>query len=255
MKPPLKVASTIGAVVALTALWAGPASAAPTYVSSEPADGERVHKAPEEVSVTFSEPLDPSSTLEVRDDCGRRADDEDVRVENNTMTVGMAVAYSGTYTVLYEAVGLAGLTGTTEDDFNFTVHMGPGCDGSAGGHGGHGDEGGGTEHGDGHQGGGQHEGGRGEHAGGEHVTHEAAPGHGGGHGDHHGEHDTQKATQGTDQSDDSAPGPSVAAAGEQPTTAADRAAPPSASVAIVALALAAVVGVVGGWVLRVSAPS
>ncbi len=74
---------------------AAPASAAPTYESSEPAAGSTAHKPPERVSVTFSEPLDPSSELTVTDDCGRRIDDGEVEVLGMEMSVGSAIRSPG----------------------------------------------------------------------------------------------------------------------------------------------------------------
>ncbi len=165
-------------ILAPTAGWA--AQVAPQYVSSEPADGEELHQAPEEVSATFSEPLDPSSKLKVEDHCGNRLDDRKVEVSANEMSVGIAKTPGGHYMVTYAAVGLGGITGTNLGQFSFTVHAGKKCGG--GGH--HIDDGEHGDHGDGghrdgeHTGGGEH---TRDHGGGGHTEHEGGAGHVSGH--------------------------------------------------------------------------
>src|SRR5687767_1723726 len=112
---------------------------APEYVESEPSDGATMHQAPSEVIVRFSEPLDESSTMEVRDECGSKIDDGNVVVSLQEMSVGIAEEPSGPYKVNYYAKGIRGLTGQTTGSFTFTVHAGAACDGGGdGGHGGHG---------------------------------------------------------------------------------------------------------------------
>lgn len=120
---------------------AGPAGAmAPGYVSSEPSDGEMMEQAPDRVEVTFDEPLDPSSQLKVTDECGRRVDDREVEVQANTMSVGIALKPIGEYKVFYFVKGIGGLTGQESGSFDFMVHSGPSCgkqdDGGHGNHGG-----------------------------------------------------------------------------------------------------------------------
>ena len=124
------------AAALLAALMAAPAGAtgwaAPTYVSSTPAAEEELHQAPDQVEVTFSEPLDTTSKLVVRDTCGRRLDDGKITVEGTSMSVAIDRKPSGFYRVAYEATGLAGLTGTTSGKFRFFVHPGKACDAAGG---------------------------------------------------------------------------------------------------------------------------
>jgi methionine-rich copper-binding protein CopC len=127
MKRRVLAAMAVGFLLALTG--GGVAHAAPTYLSSEPADGERVHKPPKRVSITFSEPLDASSTITVRDHCGRTLSNGNVRIQVNEMSVGITKRPSGHYIVTYTAVGLAGITGSTKGNFGFRVHAGKSCSG------------------------------------------------------------------------------------------------------------------------------
>jgi copper resistance protein C len=142
MNSRILAAVSLGFLLAL--FGGGTALAAPTYLSSEPADGAKLHKPPKEVSITFSEPLDASSTMTVRDHCGRTLDNGKVQVQLNEMRVGIAITPSGHYMVTYTAVGLAGLTGSTKDNFSFQVHAGESCDGAD--HGNHSGNGNGNGH-------------------------------------------------------------------------------------------------------------
>lgn len=183
---------SIGLLVSLLCLPAGIAAAAiaPEYVSSEPEEGAKLHEAPEEVSITFSEPLDPDSTMKVEDECGNQVDDKQVEVSLNEMRVGIAKTPSGHYIVTYAAVGVGNVTGTTNGQFHFQVLHGAACDGSGGHKHGNGKHGNGKHGGGGH---GKHEGNRhgehGEHGTGGHAGHAGTTDHmdhamGGGVGDH-----------------------------------------------------------------------
>jgi len=159
----------IAATLALGAWLAlgGSAAAAPQYVGSEPAAGAEMHEAPNEVSITFSEPLDASSEIKVFDECDRRLDDGNTLVDLNptTMRVGIDLKPSGPYKVAYDATGVAGVTGTTSGTFKFVVHGGPGCDGG-GAHDHHDDD-----------------------------DHDGKHDHNGGHDDHGGKHDDHGGSQ------------------------------------------------------------
>src|SRR5687768_12967664 len=117
---------------------AGAVALAPQYSSSEPADGEELHQAPDSVTATFTEPLDPSSEMIVEDHCGTRLDDRNVEVSLNEMTVGIAKKPAGHYMVTYVAEGIGGATGSNQGKFSFKVHAGEPCGGSGSGHDGHG---------------------------------------------------------------------------------------------------------------------
>ena len=255
----------ISALISLLLLLVLPATAAgaerlaPEYSSSDPADGEELHQAPQTVTITFSEPLqEGDSTIEVTDHCGNRVDDRNVQVSLNEMSVGIAKTPSGHYMVEYRATGLAGITGSSEGRFSFTVHAGKSCSGGGGhgGHGGHmGGQGGGGHNGHGdsdhdmnrhtmHQGGGHSSG---THTGSTHTEgeHSGIAGHNGHDGDGHEDHHAARA----DQAADIDSNPELAAA----QTPFPQLSPDSTAV-ILALLLCAGFGVLGGWVLRVSGP-
>jgi methionine-rich copper-binding protein CopC len=139
---------------------------APQFVTSRPSPGSTVHRAPSRVSAYFSEDLDGSSTLTVRDECGRRVDDGAVQASGDELSVGVARKPSGRYTARYDATADGE---TTSGEFTFTVHMGPDCDGN-GNHG----------HGNGNNGNG-------------HKKHDRN-GHGGDGRHHEGDHDTDHPT-------------------------------------------------------------
>jgi methionine-rich copper-binding protein CopC len=242
------LASMAGIIVAV---WAPPALArsAPQYVSSEPARGEELHEAPDRVEITFSEPLDPSSDLAVADECGRRVDGGDVEILANQMSVGIAKTPAGKYTVHYTAVGVAGATGSSGGAYSFVVHAGAACPGASAHHGhdggAHDDHDGGTHaSGDHEEHGADHFGASGDHA---HATAVAgAHAHGGlGHDGHDGSGDREGHDHGgRGRVEIATPRRLVG----PPLTAQ----PPGASTAVLALALAAVFGISGGWVLRVA---
>jgi methionine-rich copper-binding protein CopC len=253
MKSRLVAAATIGLLLAL--FGGAEAMAAPTYLSSEPADGAKLHKPPKQVSITFSEPLDASSTMTVRDHCGRTLDTGKVQVELNEMRVGIAVTPSGHYMVTYTAVGIAGLTGSTKGNFSFEVHAGKSCSGAD--HGNHAGNNAGNGPGNGHGNGRNQE----AHTPTDHVDHtddQAATSHAhsqDGNGDHkkHGGdsgdkkgHERHQAAPNGDSGDRFQP--QALDRGETPVP--DLV--PGSEAVLAALAAAATLGAVGGWLLRIA---
>ena len=107
----------------------GTSQAPPSKIDSEPAEGAELHQAPDKVSITFDQPLDPSSQISVENHCGARADDRHTRVTGNSMEVDLGSDFAGTYHVSYFAKGVGGVTGQQSGAFTFSVHMGPSCDG------------------------------------------------------------------------------------------------------------------------------
>lgn len=255
-----RLAGVVGASLALLVWSAAPALAAPTLLSADPEEGAELHEAPERVTLTFSEPLDESSEIRVFDDCDRRLDDRATMIDLNEMSVGIELTPSGTYTVAYVA---AGISGTTQSSYSFTVlHAGPACDGG-GGHGDHGGHGGGDDgDGGGHggHGGGDGDGGdHGAHGGdghdGDHVSAAPHAGHGGpttkghdGHGgkDHAGHGGGKKGGDEVSGSGSDAP---PLAAGET-----DLFPEPGGGAVVLALGIAMLLGVLGGWALRLTTP-
>ena len=103
--------------------------AAPQVVSSDPEPGQEFHAdAPERVLITFSEPVDSSSLVRVRDDCGNRVDDGKVTISgvlNNEISVGITKTVRSTYTVRY---AVTGITGEGSASYGFVVHGGKACE-------------------------------------------------------------------------------------------------------------------------------
>lgn len=253
---------------------AGPES--PRYVTSDPGDGAEVDSPPARVTVTFSEPLDESSSLHVYDECGQVVDAGDAQVLGSRMDVGVARTPSGHYTVVYDAKGFGGATGETKDDFSFHVTSGASCGAGSShhdheGHVGHeGHEGHSGHEGHlGHEGHSGHEGhvGHSGHEG--HVGHEGHLGHAGhlghtdhaghaGHLGHAGHHHHGAGLAGVQplggDGGDGKGGNGGATLVSAPLGGDGGLAPSGRSV-VTALALSIVMGAVGGWVLRVSAAS
>lgn len=257
------------------AFFASPAQAAPKYKDSEPGAGSSVQTPPGIVSITFSEPIDESSTMSVANACGAKVDGGHVDVNFDTMRVSLDERhYSGTYTVSYTATGLAGVTGTTRGSFAFQSAEGHSCedhgnkkkkhddhkDGDNDRHGDHDDKKAGhDDHDDGTDG--EHNdhtavGENNDHSGGMsshtnhssmtnssgHNSHESASGshgnqghgknHGGGNGNEHSGHGNPEGEFA------SGPLPSI---------------PADAQAVLIALALCAGMGIVGGVFLRTAA--
>lgn len=254
---------------------AGAALLAPTYQSSDPAKGAMMDEPPAEVTVTFSEPLDQSSVMNVIDECGKEIDSGPATVQVNEMRVGIGKTPSGMYKVVYRAVGVGGLTGTSSSSFEFMVHDGKACDGAGGGHDDHGGKGrdGDNDHGNHRGGGGGNGNGHGNHGGG------GMPDHGGGGGtSDHGGHSTGGSTHsgthtpagGHDGHGSGATGrgehggnghgnhgggnPSAGNAENPPLANAPGGGPlrADAEAMLIGLGLAVAVGVLGGWLLRMS---
>ena len=231
----------------------------PTYLSSEPASGEQLHQAPQEVSVSFSEPLDQSSQLQIVDECGAPVNSGNTAVFGNEMSTGIVRTPSGTYTVEYKATGVGGVSGTTNGSFGFVVHAGTACDGSSGGHHGGGHSGGnggggGGGHG-GHQGGSDHSG----HAlfGDDGTT--AHSSHDGAMSDHAGRHEARSHDphEGDGKKHDARAEPSKDSPGTVDASAGDTQdgglLPAGRDAAMLGLSLTIALGLAGGWLLRVSA--
>jgi methionine-rich copper-binding protein CopC len=254
-------------MVVISGAFFTPASAAPTKTSSNPSDGEQLHQAPERVSITFDQPLDPGSRIEVTNHCDERVDEQPTQIDGTEMSVAVTGTSAGMYHVTYVARGLAGVTGESTGAFTFSVHMGGSCDGGGGGHhhgsgsGGHqGSEGG---HGgeEGHTSAG-HEGAAHRsttHASTTHASSHSSPSHtshsstGMDHGDHamssesssHGEHAGHSAA-----GDERGATDHISSA---PTNSPVRG--PGSEAVVMSLSLCALLGVAGGVVLRASAPN
>lgn len=255
-------------LLALGAWAVGPLSAAagaqqlaPTYQSSEPEKDAMMEEAPSEVRVKFSQPLDESSGMSVFDDCGNEIDSGDATVEVDELIVGIDETPAGMYQVVYKAVGIGGATGSSSGKFEFMVHDGTPCKGGhhhppkhrehppkhrdhPPKHGKH-DPGHERDHGDDHSSGDDHGGhDMGSMSGGSTHSGHGTPNmdHGSGHGNHR-KHEPKAPPTGPTTASDNPP---QASGGLTPLRA-------DAQAMLVGLGLALAVGVLGGWLLRMSA--
>lgn len=176
---------------------AGAAPGSPSYESSDPARGERVHKV-EEVSITFNEILDPNSSDMNVTACGDDVTRGDSEVVGDTISVEVGASPPGTYVVTYSVSGLDDRpegADPSRGSYRFSLHLDK-CENDGGHHNDKPNKGRGGH--DGHGKGDREPGGRddhGEHGDGgggstRHAEHTTSGGdHGAGHGPHRGRGD------------------------------------------------------------------
>ncbi|HEX2057652.1 MAG TPA: copper resistance protein CopC [Actinomycetota bacterium] len=255
----MRLLRVVAIVFALGAWAFGPSAAAqtaPSYQSSNPSKGEMLDHPPSEVTITFDQPLDESSWVNVLDECGNEIDAGPATVELNELRVGIAKTPAGTYEVVYKAVGLAGATGSSGSSFEFMVHHGKPCSGTKkhdhdrrkkdhGDHERDHDRDHENDHGDDgmdHTGHGTMPMGPGGHSGHSMGNPDQTGGHQGDHGTGHGRHG------------EGGPRGSAGGATNPPLATGPDALPVSADgqAVLVGLGLALAVGVLGGWLLRLT---
>lgn len=104
-------------------LGAGPAAAHAFLDHAQPAVGATVAVAPSEVSIWFTEALEPAfSAITVTDATGRRVDKGDTRIDSSDarlLHVSLLPLPPGKYRVRWHVV--AADTHRTNGDFSFTV--------------------------------------------------------------------------------------------------------------------------------------
>jgi len=87
---------------------------------ADPRVGSTVPTAPRELSLSFTQNLEPAfSTVEVRDAAGARVDQGKARVSADMMLVGLKPLPPGTYQVHWRVLSVD--THTTEGSFSFQV--------------------------------------------------------------------------------------------------------------------------------------
>ncbi len=87
---------------------------------ASPLVGSTVSSAPHEVSLSFTQSLEPAfSTVEVTDGSGARVDQGKAQVSGNTMHVGLKALGPGSYRVRWHALSVD--THSTEGSFSFRV--------------------------------------------------------------------------------------------------------------------------------------
>jgi methionine-rich copper-binding protein CopC len=112
---------SIGAIlVPLLVLGSGIAVAHAFLDHAEPKVGSTVWAAPREVSLSFTEKLEPAfCTVEVTDASGRRVDEGKPSIDGNVMRVQLRTLARGTYRVKWRVLSVD--THATEGAFSFQV--------------------------------------------------------------------------------------------------------------------------------------
>jgi methionine-rich copper-binding protein CopC len=111
---------TVSTVVC--ALLAAPAAARAqaSLDHANPLVGSTVSSPPQEVTLSFTQKLEPAfSAVQVTDDGGNRVDQGHAQVSGSTMRVGLKAIGPGTYHVSWQALSVD--THKTEGSFSFTV--------------------------------------------------------------------------------------------------------------------------------------
>jgi hypothetical protein len=104
----------------VAALAAGAARAHAFLDHASPLVGSNVHTAPHEVSLWFTQNLEPAfSNVQVTDASGSRVDQGKAQISGNTMRIGLKPLAPGSYRVRWHALSVD--AHNTEGSFSFTV--------------------------------------------------------------------------------------------------------------------------------------
>ena len=112
--------SLTGLIPLLLLLATGEATAHASLDRAEPRVGNTVAAAPREVTLWFTQKLEPAfSTITVTNSTGQRVDTGRTRVSGNQMAVSLRAAGAGTYRVNWRVLSVD--THTTDGNFSFQV--------------------------------------------------------------------------------------------------------------------------------------
>jgi copper resistance protein C len=96
------------------------ASAHATLDHAEPRVGNKVATAPHEVTLWFTQKLEPAfSSITVTDSAGKRVDTGKARVDGSQMSIPLRAGGNGTYHVKWHVLSVD--SHTTEGNFTFQV--------------------------------------------------------------------------------------------------------------------------------------
>src|SRR5690242_10285174 len=111
----------LGVISLLTALLAANAAQAHAMLDhADPRVGSTVATAPRDVTLTFTQKLEPAfSTVTVTGPNGARVDQGKAQVSGETMRIGLKAAGPGTYRVRWRALSVD--THSTQGNFTFRV--------------------------------------------------------------------------------------------------------------------------------------
>ena len=116
----MRRSSLVGTIPLLLLLATGEASAHAFLDHAEPRVGNKVATAPHEVTLWFTQKLEPAfSTITVTNAAGQRVDTGKARVSGNQMSVSLRPGGSGTYHVTWHVLSVD--THTTDGSFTFQV--------------------------------------------------------------------------------------------------------------------------------------
>ena len=116
----MRRSTLVGMIPLLLSLASGEATAHASLDHAEPRVGNSVATAPREVTLWFTQKLEPAfSTVTVTDAAGQRVDTGKARVSGDTMAISLRKVGSGTYRVNWHVLSVD--THTTDGNFTFTV--------------------------------------------------------------------------------------------------------------------------------------
>ena len=112
--------SLVGIIPLLLLLATGGAAAHAFLDHADPRVGNKVATAPREVTLWFTQKLEPAfSTITVTNSAGQRVDNGKTRVSGSQMSVSLRTGGPGTYHVTWHVLSVD--THTTEGNFSFQV--------------------------------------------------------------------------------------------------------------------------------------
>jgi copper resistance protein C len=116
----MRRSSLVGTIPLLLLLATGEAAAHAFLDHAEPRVGNKVATPPREVTVWFTQKLEPAfSTITVTNAAGQRVDTGKTRVSGNQMSVSLRPGGAGTYHVTWHVLSVD--THTTDGNFTFQV--------------------------------------------------------------------------------------------------------------------------------------
>jgi len=116
----MRISSVFGVIPLLLLLAVGEASAHAMLDHAEPRVGNKVATAPREVTLWFSQKLEPAfSTITVTDSTGKRVDTGKTRVSGSQVSISLRPGGSATDRVKWHVLSTD--THTTDGSFTFQV--------------------------------------------------------------------------------------------------------------------------------------
>ena len=116
----MRPSTVLGIVPLLLLLAMGEATAHAFLDHAEPRVGNKVATAPREVTLWFTQKLEPAfSTITVANAAGQRVDTGKARVSGHQMTIALRSGGPGTYHVTWHVLSVD--THTTDGNFTFQV--------------------------------------------------------------------------------------------------------------------------------------